>query len=105
MNGALGFEFIADPYANFWLEMTNGLSGALTNSVRQIPVDWLGYQGNFDLDSLNFNYPASVRFILTSISNVCIVWVLVKWWKIIVDKLTSGNIDEVLAMNEEERHC
>lgn len=33
------------------------------------------------------------------------VWLLVKWWKIIIDKLTSGDMDEVLAMNEEERHC
>lgn len=105
LNGALGFDFMADPYANFWYEMTTGLSGSLTGSVRQLPVDWLGYQGVFDLDSLGFNYPASIRLILTTVSTVCMVWLLVRWWKIIIDKLSSGNMDEVLAMNEEERHC
>lgn len=104
IENALDFDFMADPYANFWLEMTNGLSGALTNSVRQIPVDWLGYQGVFDLDELGFNYPAPVMLFLTAASTISMVWVLVRWWKIIVDKLTSGNMDEVLAMNEEERH-
>lgn len=105
MSGALGFDFAEDPYANFWYEMTQGLSSALTGSVRQIPVVWLGYQGVFDLDKLGFNYPAPLRLILTSASTVSMVWILVKWWKIIIDKLTSGDMDEVLAMNEEERHC
>lgn len=104
IESSLGFDFMADPYANFWYELTNGLRGSLTGSVRQLPVNWLGYEGVFDLDSLGFNYPASVRLILTSVSTVSMVWILVKWWKIIVDKLTSGNMDEVLAMNEEERH-
>lgn len=85
--------------------MTQGLSSALTGSVRQIPVVWLGYQGVFDLDKLGFNYPPAFKVILTSASTVSMVWLLVKWWKIIIDKLTSGDMDEVLAMNEEERHC
>lgn len=101
---AIGFDFMADPYENFWLQMTTGLSGSLTGSVRQLPINILGYQGVFDLDNLNFNYPASIRLILTSITTVCMVWILVKWWKIIIDKLTSGDMDEVLAMNEEERY-
>lgn len=104
IDDALDFDFMADPYANFWLQMTTGLSGSLTNTVRQIPVNWLGYQGVFDLDNLGFNYPASIRLILTSITTVSMVWLLVKWWKIIIDKLTSGDMDEVLAMNEEERN-
>ena len=95
---------MADPYANFWLEMTNGLRSSLTGNVRQIPVDWLGYQGTFNLDGL-INYPTSIKNILTSVSTVSMVWLLVKWWKIIIDKLTSGDMDEVLALNEEERYC
>lgn len=105
LNGALGFDFAEDPYSNFWFEMTQGLSTALTGNVREIPVNWLGYQGVFDLDNLGFNYPAPFRLILTSASTVSMVWLLVKWWKIIIDKLTSGDMDEVLAMNEEERNC
>lgn len=85
--------------------MTQGLSTALTGSVRQLPINWLGYQGVFDLDKLGFNYPPAFKVILTSASTVSMVWLLVKWWKIIIDKLTSGNMDEVLAMNEEERYC
>lgn len=98
-----GLNFMADPYDNFWLSMTNGLHTALLGTVRQLPVDWLGYQGYFNLDGL-INYPTPLKNILTTVSTVAMVWLLVKWWKIIIDKLTGGDMDEVLAMNEEERH-
>lgn len=101
---SLGFTLMANPYSNFWYEMTQGLSTCLTGSVRSIPVDWLGFDGYFNLDGL-INYPDSLKTILTTVSTVAMVWWLVKWWKIIIDKLTSGNVEEVLELNEEERHC
>lgn len=101
INSSLGFEFIEDPYANFWLQLTTGIGDALTNNVRTLDIDWFGYSYTIDLDEIGFNYPPTMKAVLSSASTVAIVWVLVKWWKIIVDKLSSGNIDEVLAMNEE----
>lgn len=100
---SLGFSLMENPYQNFWYAMTQGLSSCLTDSVRSIPVDWLGFNGYFNLDGL-INYPSSLKTILTTVSTVAMVWWLVKWWKIIIDKLTSGNVEEVLEMNEEERH-
>lgn len=98
---ALNFEFMEDPYSNFWLELNTGLGNALTNNIRTLDINWFGYNYTINLDNFVFKYPPALESILTSVSTVAIVWVLVKWWKIIVDEISSGNIDEVLAMNEE----
>lgn len=95
------FSFMADPYSNFWWDFIDGVELALLGSVRQLPVNWLGYNGYFNLDGL-INYPTPLKNILTTVSTVAIVWIMLKWWKIIMDKLTSGDIDEVLEIVEEQ---
>lgn len=96
------FEFMEDPYSNFWFELITGVGSCLTDNVRTFNINWLGYEYTFNLDNWGSFYPSAIEFILSSISTVAIVWVIVKWWKIIIDNLTSGSIDQVLAMNEEE---
>lgn len=104
LNGALGFDFAEDPYANFWYELTTGLSGALTGVNRTWNIEFLGQTHTINLDNIDITYSPALNVFLTTTSTVACIWVLVKWWKVIIDKLTSGNMDEVLAMNEEERH-
>lgn len=103
IQGALNLDFIADPYSNFWYELTTGFSHALTDNVRSYEIPWLnGYKYTFNLDTWGFKLPSALQSILISASTISLLWVIVKYWKIIVDKISSGSIDEVLAMNEEE---
>ena len=103
IQGSLNLDFMADPYSNFWYELTTGLSHALTDDVRSYDMPWLnGYTYTFNLDTWGFKLPDSLQLILMSASTISLVWIIAKYWKIIVDKISSGSIDEVLAMNEEE---
>lgn len=102
ITGALNFDFAEDPYANFWLELTTGLGGALTNNVRSIDVQFRGQTYKIELDKFAIQTPDFLRSFLAILSTVFIFWKMIKYWKIIINKITSGNMDEVLEMNEEE---
>lgn len=99
---SLNFEFAEDPYANFWLELTTGLSGALTNNIRSIDVQFRDKTYKIALDNFAIQIPEFLKSFLAILSTVFIFWKMVKYWKIIIDNITSGNMDEVLEMNEEE---
>lgn len=92
-------------YTNFWLTLTNGLRGALTGNVRSIDINFRGKTYTINLNDFSIQLPQQLKFILGMVSTIYFVILIVKWWKIIIDKITGGDIDEVLAMNEEERHC
>lgn len=91
-------------YSNFWLTLTDGLRGALTGNVRSIDINFRGETYTISLDNFSIQLPQQLKFILGMISTIYFVILIVKWWKIIIDKITGGDIDEVLAMNEEERN-
>lgn len=101
---ALDFEFEPDPYANFWFEMINGLNSALLGTVRTYNISFRGQTFTINLDDFTLQLPEQLKFILSMVSTIIFVWILVKWTKIILNKISSGNMDEVLAMNEEERY-
>lgn len=103
IESALNFEFESDPYANFWLELTNGLKNALLGTKRTIDITFQSRTWTIDLDDFAV-LPAWLKIILTPFSTVFFVWVLVRWWKVILDKITSGNVDSVLKENSEERY-
>lgn len=102
ITSALNFDFAEDPYANFWLELTTGLSGALTNNVRSIDIQFRGQTYKIDLDKFAIQTPEFLRSFLSILSTVFIFWKMIRYWKIIINKITSGDMDEVLEMNEEE---
>lgn len=104
ITSSLNFEFAEDPYSNFWLELTTGLSGALTNNVRSIDVQFRGETYKIELDKFALQTPQFLKSFLAILSTVFIFWKMIKYWKITIDNITSGNMDEVLEMNEEERH-
>lgn len=91
-------------YTNFWFTLTNGLRGALTGNVRSININFRGQTYTISLDNFSIQLPQQLKFILGMVSTIYFVILIVKWWKIIIDKITGGDIDEVLAMNEEERN-
>lgn len=103
IESALNFEFESDPYANFWLELTNGLKNALLGTKRTIDITFQSRSWTIDLDDFAV-LPAWLKNILTPFSTVFFVWILVRWWKVILDKITSGNVDSVLKENSEERY-
>lgn len=103
IESALNFEFESDPYANFWLELTNGLKNALLGTKRTIDITFQSRTWTIDLDDFAV-LPAWLKIILAPFSTVFFVWVLVRWWKVILDKITSGNVDSVLKENSEERY-
>lgn len=104
ITNALNFDFAEDPYSNFWLELTTGLSGALTNNVRSIDVQFRNKTYKIELDEFAIQIPEFLKSFLSILSTVFIFWKMIKYWKIIIDNITSGNMDEVLEMNEEERN-
>lgn len=104
ITNALNFDFAKDPYSNFWLEFTTGLSNALTGNNRSIKIDFRNKSYNINLDDFSLQVPDFLKSFLAIISTVLVVWQMIKYVKIIIDKISSGNMDEVLAMNEEERN-
>lgn len=92
-------------YSNFWFDLTNGLRSALTGNVRSINIDFRDETYTISLDDFAIQLPQQLKFILNMTSTIYFIFIIIKWWKIIIDKITSGDIDEVLALNEEERHC
>lgn len=102
--GALGFDFAEDPYSNFWLELTTGLGNAFTDEIRSIDVQFRENTHKINLDDFSIQLPGVLKVFLTTTSTVFICWKMLKYWKIIIDNITSGNMDEVLSMNEEERY-
>lgn len=98
----LDFEFEQDPYTNFWLELTTGLGNAFTNSKREINIQFRDNTYIVSLDDFSVQVPSVLKPFLTIISTVFITWKMLQYVKIIIDNISSGNIDEVLEMNEEE---
>ena len=98
----LDFEFEQDPYTNFWLELTTGLGNAFTNSKREISIQFRDKTHIISLDNFSVQIPSALKPFLTIISTVFITWKMLQYIKIIIDNISSGNIDEVLEMNEEE---
>lgn len=104
ITSALGFEFETDRYSNFWFELTQGLKNALLTSKRSIDVT---FQNNTYTISLDDNFaiiPLWLQLILTPFTSCFLSWKLVKWWKLIIDKISSGNVDSLLKDNSEERN-
>lgn len=103
IESALGFEIVQDPYSNFWLTLTNNLKNALLGSKRSIDISFQNRTWTISLDEY-LTLPAWLIIILTPFSTAFFTWVLVRQWKLILDKLSSGNIDSILKENSEERH-
>lgn len=101
IENALGFTLESDRYANFWLQLTNGLKNALLGEKRTIEVSFQNRSWTIDLDNFAV-LPAWLKIIVMPFSTCFFTWILVRWWKLIIDKLSSGNVDALLKENSEE---
>lgn len=99
--GAIGYTPPDDPYANFWWELTEILNNALTGTNRTLTLQAIKNTYTISIDDIGWNPPEALRTFLTLLSTTVVCWVLVKYIKVTIDKLSSGSIDEALAMNEE----
>lgn len=100
--GAIGYEPPDDPYANFWFELTKLLNNAFTESVREIKIK--GYtqkEYTIKIDNLGFKPNDALRTFLTLASTAAVGIAIIKWTTTIVEKISSGSMDEVLEANEE----
>ena len=98
---SLGFELASDRYSNFWLTLTNNLKSALLGVNRTIQITFQGNTWTISLDDFAI-LPAWLIIIITPFSTCFFVWILAKWWKLIINKLTSGNVDSLLKENSQE---
>lgn len=103
IESALGFKIVSDPYSNFWFTLTNNLKNALLGTKRSIDITFQNRTWTISLDDYMV-LPPWLTIILIPISTAFFTWVLVRQWKHIFDKLSSGNIDSILKENSEERH-
>lgn len=103
IESSLGFEIAENPYENFWTTLTNNLKNALLGSKRSIDIFFQDRTWTISLDEY-LVLPTWLTIILIPISTSFFAWFLVRQWKIIFDKLASGNIDSILKENSEERN-
>lgn len=101
ITNALGFEIEEDKYRNFWFTLTNDFKNALLGTKRTIDVSFQNRTWTISLDDFAV-LPNWLKIILTPFSTCFFTWTLVRWWKLIIDKLSSGNVDTLLKENSEE---
>lgn len=99
-----GFEFTVDPYDNFWNTLTSDLQSILTtNDNRTITLEFRGETYTISVDDFNFNsMPSILKNFLQLLTISIFTYFLVCWVKKSVDLISSGDMSEVLEMNEEE---
>lgn len=100
----LGFEVTVDPYDNFWNTLMSELQSVLTtNNNRTITLEFRGETYTISVDDFNFNsMPLILKNFLQFLTVSIMTYFLVCWVKKSVDLIASGDMSEVLAMNEEE---
>lgn len=100
--GAIGYEAPENPYANFWLELTTILNNAFTGSNRNLTITGMSGKNYYiSIDDMKWNPPPALKIFLTLASTTAIGIALIKWTTVIIEKISSGSIDEVLEANEE----
>lgn len=104
ISSSLGFNFETDPYANFWLTFTQGLNTALNTSVRTIQIPFRDKTYTINLDNYTTQEPSALKVFFATISSTFVCLGLLKWIKKTIDEITSGDVDNLLKNNQEERN-
>lgn len=99
---AVGVVLQANPYENFWYQFSTGLSSALTANNSSMELDWLGYKTTITGDMFVLPLPEDIRHLITTVTNVCLIWIMLKWIKEITDEIHSGGIVHVMHRAEED---
>lgn len=102
--GALDMNFSGDPYENVWVFLIDGLRNSLVGVDREFDVEIFNRTYTINLDSFSIKLPAPLKAFLSIVSSSFMIWVIIKWIKVSIDKIQSADIDTVLQANEEERH-
>lgn len=104
ISSSLGFNFETDPYANFWLTFTQGLNSALNTNVRTIQIPFRDKTYTINLDNYTTQEPSALKVFFATISSTFVCLGLLKWIKKTIDEITSGDVDNLLKNNQEERN-
>lgn len=98
------FEFSVDPYDNFWNTLLSELQSVLTtNDNRTITLEFRGETYTISVDDFNLDkIPNILKNFLQLFSISVLTYFLLCWVKKSVDLISSGDVSEVLQMNEEE---
>lgn len=102
ITSSLGFDLATDPYANFWYNLTTGLSTALSTSVRTISITFQNRTYTINLDDYTTKTPTALKVFFATISTFFVLFGLFKFVKLTINKITSGDVDSLLKSNQNE---
>lgn len=102
ITSSLGFDLATDPYANFWYNLTTGLSTALSTSVRTISITFQNRTYTINLDDYTTKTPTALKIFFATISTFFVLFGLFKFVKLTINKITSGDVDSLLKSNQNE---
>lgn len=102
ITNALGIELYESPYTNFWFEMLNGLSNAITGENTTLEMNWLGQ--NYTLHSSDYHLPLPQELgdFIEFIEKTLLALVMLKWSIETAHEIQSGEIVEVLTKNTDD---